>query len=436
MEIEKFIRMFSDSLFKDKGVYFIGSGISVDSKLPNWKTLIQKFAKEIGIDNVEDTDDLPLLAQYYVNDKSKEDLYNAINADFANKKPNKYHDLLKITNVKTIWTTNYDNLLEKTFNKESELKVLDKEVFTFTENKDKVEIIKIHGNIDGNIDDLVITQSDYEDFFIRKPTIVQRLKVDLLQKSFVFMGYNYGDPNIQNILIEVRRLKSTSNKIKHYILLKNKDDQKFKLWCKNLERYNIFPVIFEEYNDLYEILKNLALKSRGKSVFITGSHTTDKVEDLNVLTNFILKNDLILIDGQSEGVMRNVISNFTTHCVTEQIDYQNKIKYFPNPYAANPKFADDSNLLNQLKDFRKPLMKSTQIVIAFDGGMGTCAEINVALEMGCIVIPFFKNKTSETWKLIDNIKDLDSVYKSKVHAGKILMSDLLNLLEKILKHKS
>ncbi|WP_295199533.1 SIR2 family protein [uncultured Chryseobacterium sp.] len=430
MTQDEFIETFSNSLYNSRGVYFIGSGISVPSGLPDWKRLMEKFVKEIGIDKVENTDDLPLLAQYYINEKSKVDLYKAINTDFIKKKPNDYHNLFKITNIKTIWTTNYDDLLEKTFTNNCEVKISDSEVFTFLEDNEKIEIIKVHGSIKHKIKDLVITQSDYEDFFINKPIIVQRLKVDLLQKSFVFMGYNYGDPNIQNILTEVRRLKSDKNKIRHYILLKNKTDQKFNLWCKNLERYNVFPVIYEEHSDLEEIIKKIALRSRGKSIFITGSHTNEKIENLDLLTDFILAKELILIDGQSEGIMRTVLSYFTTHCIKEKIDYQHKIKYFPNPYAANSKFADDSTLLPQLKNFRKPLMKASQIVIAFDGGMGTCAEVKVALEMGCIVIPFFTNKKSKTWKLINEIEGLDHDYKLKLNTGKILMSDLIDLLER------
>lgn len=430
MTQKEFIEDFSNFLFNNKGVYFIGSGLSVPSSLPDWKGLMEKFVKEIGIDEVLDTDDLPLLAQYYSNNKSKKDLYHTINIDFANKKPNHYHEVLKVTNVSTIWTTNYDDLLEKIFNNDVELKISDEDIFTFVQNNDKIEIIKIHGSINHNSEDIVILQSDYEDFFINKPAVVQRLKVDLLQKSFVFMGYNYGDPNIQNILTEVRRLKSVKNKIKHYILLKNKMDQKFKLWCENLERYNIFPVLYEEHNDLEKILKAISLKSRGKSVFITGSHKHDKIEDLNLLTECILTNKLILIDGQSSGVMRTVMSFFTTHCIENKLDYQSKIKYFANPYAANSKFADDSSLLPQLKDFRKPLMKASHVVIAFDGGMGTCAEIELAIEMGCIVIPFFKDQNSNTWNLIDQIEGLDDEYKDKLKLGNVSMLDLIQLLEK------
>ncbi|MBU2060878.1 MAG: SIR2 family protein, partial [Bacteroidetes bacterium] len=347
--------------------------------------------------------------------------------------PNKYHKILKVTNISTIWTTNYDDLLEQTFKNKFELKIADGEIFTFDENNDKVEIIKIHGSIKHSSDDIVITQADYEDFFIKKPTIVQRLKVDLLQKSFVFMGYNYGDPNIQNIITEVRRLKSLKNTIKHYILLKNDTDIKFRFWCENMERYNIFPVLYDEHKDLEKILEVISLKSRGKSVFITGSHTNDNIKDLNLLTDCIIDNKLILVDGQSSGVMRTVMSFFTTYCIDNKIDYQNTIKYFPNPYASNSKFANDLSLIPQLKDFRKPLMKASQIVIAFDGGMGTRAEIEVAIDMGCIVIPFFKDSSLPTWELLDIINVKDDNYDCKLMSGTITMLDLTELLIKKIK---
>lgn len=430
MNIKEFIEEFSTAVYNNRGVYFIGAGISVPSGLPNWKDLVTTFVERIGITEVLDTDDLPLLAQYYINNESKKDLYEEINKTFSNKSINNYHKTFKRTNIQTIWTTNYDDLLEQTFDKSNLVKVKDSDAFLFTEDIDKTEIIKIHGSIGYNEEDLVICQSDYEDFFINKPILVQRLKVELLQKSFTFLGYNYGDPNIQNILTEVRRLKSEQNDVKHYIVLKTNKDKKFDLWCKNLERYNIYPILFKDYDELEDILEKISLKSRGKSIFITGSHACNNIPDLDKLTECILENELIIIDGQSAGTMRSVISNLTTHCIDNKIDYQNKIKYFSNPYAANPSFANDSKFLPELKDFRKPLMKASQVVVAFDGGMGTCAEIEVGLEMGAKIIPFFMNKNDKTWEMISKIPNLDKEYAEKMELGKLKMSDLTLLIKK------
>lgn len=70
-----------------------------------------------------------------------------------------------------------------------------------------VEIIKMHGCISrSDWNEIVITQEDYDDFSINKPAISQRLSEDLINKSFLFIGYSYRDPNIRNIMINARRL--------------------------------------------------------------------------------------------------------------------------------------------------------------------------------------------------------------------------------------
>ncbi|WFB62128.1 SIR2 family protein [Sphingobacterium sp. WM] len=426
----EFIEKFSESLYNEKGVYFIGSGLSVPSSLPDWSQLIKEFVKRIGIQEIFESDDLPLLAQYYVNKNSKKKLFKKLNDDFSGKIINEYHQILNKTPLTSIWTTNYDDLLEKAFDKESVLKVKDSEAFNYDVQKNYIEIIKVHGSINGDINDFVITQSDYEDFFVNKPALVQRLKVELLQKMFVFIGYNYGDPNIQNILIEVRRLKSDFNSIKHYILLKEKKkDKKFQLWCQNLERYNIYPVLFDEYRDLRVILKKISLKARGKSVFVTGSHLNNDSENLDSLSRYFIENEIILVNGQSQGIMESVFRSFTTLCTKENIDYKSRLKLFANPYAANPRFADDLNLLTNLKEFRTPLMKATRVVIAFDGRNGTCAELDVAIEKGCEIIPYFKDEEFQTWQYLDKIDGLSNDYKEKIQGKSLTIFDLIIELE-------
>lgn len=427
---ENFIEEFSESLYNNKGVYFIGSGISQGSDLPDWKNLIIQFVKDIGIDNVDDNDDLPLLGQYYINNHSKDLLFKKIKEDFSNKEINHYHQILNKTNLRSIWTTNYDDLLEKTFPDNYAVKVRECEAFNFGDSTEEVEIIKIHGSICGEIEDLVIAQADYEDFFINKPALVQRLKVELLQNMFVFIGYNYGDPNIQNLLIEVRRLRSTEYKLKHYILLKDKPgDIKFKLWCENLERYNIYPVLYETHEKLPEILTKISLKARGKSVFVTGSHIAGNEDGFRELSDLFIEKDIILINGQSQGVMEKVFTSFTTLCTKQKIDYRSKIKLFANPYAANPTYADNIDLLPNLKEFRKPLMKATRVVVAFDGSMGTCAELDVAMEMGCVIIPYFKEKSLKTWEYLEKIHYSNPEYLEKIKSKTVKISDLIEELK-------
>ncbi len=438
-EVKLFLDEYSREIFLGKAAYFIGSGISVDSRIPDWSGLLKPFAQAIGISEL-DGKDLPLIAQYIVNEGSanRGPFINKVASKLKKKfAPNNYHRIISKTKVSTIWTTNYDNLLEQSFSGQTiDLKVNDDSIGQYDEGFD-VEIIKMHGCVHHDPNKMVITQSDYEDFFINRPAISQRLRVDLLQKSFLFLGYSYRDPNIQNIITEARRLSGNFAR-QHYLITKVKKEREFELWCKNLERYGIKVLKIDDFVELENILDTLSLKSRGKSVFITGSHREDANVDVNELCKFLAgQHDVILNDGQSTGVMAIARQVYIESILEENMDIQDRIRFFPNPYAANPSFANNPMLLPQLKEWRSSLLRSTHVLVAFDGGMGTESEIQVALEMGCIIIPFFKNCQSLTWKLLDNnsltsrLNGIDDTYLAKVSGSLVTETDLIALLTKI-----
>jgi hypothetical protein len=76
-------------------------------------------------------------------------------------------------------------------------------------------------------------------------------------------------------------------------------------------------------------------------------------------------------------------------------------------------------------------------VIAFDGQMGTQAEIELALESGCIVVPYFKDKSKVVWNLLNHIqlneriKTFDAGYIQKVVDGAVAISDVISLIKEI-----
>lgn len=53
-EIIGFVEDFSKELVSGNAAYFVGAGISVDSKLPDWGGLIQPFTEKIGITNLKE----------------------------------------------------------------------------------------------------------------------------------------------------------------------------------------------------------------------------------------------------------------------------------------------------------------------------------------------------------------------------------------------
>lgn len=116
--------------------------------------------------------------------------------------------MLARTNVKCLWTTNYDTLLEQAFRAHFKVTVrASDESISRGGRVPDIEVIKMHGCIEhSGAKDLVVTQEDYDDFFENRPATAHRLRQDLIDRQFLFLGYSYADSNIRNIVVEARRL--------------------------------------------------------------------------------------------------------------------------------------------------------------------------------------------------------------------------------------
>lgn len=456
MEKEIVIERVAEALKDDCGAFFIGSGISYESTGVDWFKLLEPLTSELGIKINNESDDLPLIAQYIVNQYAgnKGPLINQISKAFNKKfSVNRYHKALATTKISSIWTTNYDMLLESAFSEFLiDVKVNEDSISRNVINSE-IEIIKMHGCISkSHHKEIIITAEDYEDFLVNKPAISQRLCNDLLKKSFLFIGYSYRDPNIRNIMVTARRLCNNSTK-EHFLILKRDDDKdhekskeknrRQELWCQDLKRLGISTLFIDSYDELEEILVAISQRSRGKTVYVTGSHKGGS-EVAHQLGRMLSKeDDVVLISGQSSGVGSDIVSSFMEQCILDKEDINGRIKIFPNPYAANAKYSDDLSLLPELKKYRTNLLNSTQVAVIFNGGKGTEAEVEVAINRNCSIIPVIVNandRDSEVMKkilkenfIMDKIKATDSEYYSKLLNGVVTVEDVHRCLMKMLK---
>jgi hypothetical protein len=310
--------------------------------------------------------------------------------------------------VSTIWTTNYDTFLERAFGEFStDVKVSDKDI-TRKVSEYQVEIIKMHGCIDNSThEEIVITQEDYEDFFINRPATTVRLKNDLLRKTFLFIGYSYRDPDLNNIMVEARRLSGKATQ-QHFMILKKETNppkrQRQDLWCNNLKRVGLSCVLIDQWRELEGILSLIGQKSRGKTVYTVGSlETRESIFAKELGKELASLKDLILISGQAAGISNNVVCAFTEECINNKVDMNTRLRIFPNPYAADPGISDSYMLLPLLKKWRSRLLSSTQIVIVFDGETVTKAELEVARTLNCKIIPVFPVETNKDSDLVNEL---------------------------------
>ena len=441
MKKERFIEEVSKKILAEKCDLFVGSGISSESGMPSWEELLSPLAEGMGISLTKE-DDLPMIAQYIVNNNSgnKNIIYNRIIECYGKGYAvNKYHNAISNMSVNTVWTTNYDELLEKCFVMRKPKVVRSNEDLSKPALKREFEIIKLHGCIKGKLEDIVLTQQEYDEYLFNKVAIAQRLRDSFIQKSFLFIGYGYRDPYIRNIMIESTK-QSNKYSQDHYIILfkiSRKPDEfekefeqrkiRFDLWIKELNRIGIRELVVNDSDELEEVLRNIAVKSRGKSVFVSGSHENDETGIYGEYGKRLAKlNDVVVINGQNQGIGIKVVNGFMETAVNSKKELADIIKFFPNPYAANPDYSNKESLLPQLKSARTALFVSTQLFVVFAGGMGTEAEFEVAKEKGCSILIAIANEKDFENPLIKKLlkDDYCSVsmkkvpeYNEKISAG-------------------
>src|SRR5881394_3814948 len=111
---EQFLNEYSRALDDGNAAIFAGAGLSVGSGLVDWRGLLRDIANGLSLD-VDEEADLIALAQYeYNNSGTRHRLNTAIIDEFKNRAElSENHKWIAQLPVEIVWTTNYDQLIEK-----------------------------------------------------------------------------------------------------------------------------------------------------------------------------------------------------------------------------------------------------------------------------------------------------------------------------------
>jgi len=384
----------SAALFKGSGALFVGAGFSIEADTPGWGNLLGERVQRLGV-SPADVPDWPLMAQFLINDNrgNRDELLNFICGRLQGEESgSRYHDALARMNLSTIWTTNWDRQIEVRLERAEipiEVQRADDETSAHSASG-AVQVMKMHGCITAP-KSMVVTRSDYEDYLTTHPGMVRRLELDLSTRTMLFAGYGLEDPDLQNALVQARRITRARQ---HYIVLKKEagDPATLKwqsLWIEDLKRLGIRSLLIDDYDGLASILDEIALRSRGATVFVTGSHErTEAPLALELGRLLATESDVTLMDGQqSGGIGYFVRSAFMAAAAQTRADIASRVRMYANPYHGETALENDRMMLPVLRKWRRPLLRATSVIVAFDGGMGSREEIELARELGCVIVP-------------------------------------------------
>jgi hypothetical protein len=304
---------------KGRLIIFVGSGISIDSKLPDWDGLLLEFiemAESLNIPSAQHKAELKKLiedskgrlitkskegkeaekkdpdSQIKIATVIKRKLIEAIppeskvaNAKYKNwlnnlflsAEPNsKHYDIVK-ANYPYILTTNYDLLLETAAENIGALDIASNS-FIYKEETEivssiyqkKPAIIHIHGAVGQNlgVEEIIFTKEDYNKIIRKKfEGFSFALRMLFTSYSTLFVGYGASDPHLEDIAEELAEYyppNADANKYpmpKAYLVTKeDKADSVLEKW-KDRMRTDVLTIKdYSEYDHLLEKLKKCSTR--------------------------------------------------------------------------------------------------------------------------------------------------------------------------------
>ena len=188
-------------------VIFVGAGVSANSGVPTWSTLMKEMKNELGLD--DETDDLKI-AQLYKDARGEKEYLDKIKETLKHNMvaPNAIHKCILNLNPCHIITTNYDNLIEQEI--ESEFK----QFAVVREDKDipnmlyPNSLIKMHGDFETN--NIVLSELDYYNYQKNFPLIRSFVMSLFASKLVVFVGFSFADLNLKMLLNDLHSVLNDS----------------------------------------------------------------------------------------------------------------------------------------------------------------------------------------------------------------------------------
>lgn len=232
-----------ESLRRDPNevVLFIGAGFSMNAGLPGWVDLVRPLADRIGYHmpaNAGDVSADHLLSgtQYFVNQEGYHALirYLKENLTIPGNSLSKAHALLSRLPVRLIFTTNYDELIERAYEAAGQpVNVLVGEKTLSFWDPQVVQVVKLCGDM-RHLHDLVITKSAFNTFVESHREILQSLRQALITKTVLFLGYSMLDPFLNQIWDSIRLSFGNAQRQGYIVLLEANNLERKDLELRNI----------------------------------------------------------------------------------------------------------------------------------------------------------------------------------------------------------
>jgi hypothetical protein len=197
-------------------VLLFGAGSSIPSGAPSVQRLQKHFETVFGVSS----SDYSLAEQTGIIEQTTRDrrrLIEELQSQFRGVKPTGAILNLPLYDWKSIYTTNYDEIIEQAYARRSRpLKAYSTNFdFTLKEEPDQTECFKLHGTISkdislGDRSRIIITEADYDATDEYRDQLFDRLKADIGASQLIIIGHSLADNDVRLIVNRALSLRAKS----------------------------------------------------------------------------------------------------------------------------------------------------------------------------------------------------------------------------------
>jgi hypothetical protein len=193
-----------ESIRSEDVVLWLGAGFSRYAGYPTGNELANKMFERLPeayqVNKLRDN--LQEVSQAFESLNKRQGLLDFIQKCFPNSSlENKHHAaLVRIPQLKTIVTTNFDSLIEDAYGNFGQVIMTDQQATNI--ERTKTQILKIHGDFVFH-EKLIITKKDYVKFLHKNDkNLWNLLRERITTKVQLFLGYGFDDPNVEFLFEE------------------------------------------------------------------------------------------------------------------------------------------------------------------------------------------------------------------------------------------
>jgi len=210
---------------------------------------------------------------------------------------------LPLYNWKNIYTTNYDKLIEQSYDKKEKPLSIITSNYDFREQRypEATKLYKLHGCIDKDISDgnqsrIIISESDYDNTSEYREALWDAFKYDLNGGNVVIIGYSLADEHIKDLVsraISINNKSNTPGSIN--LVLYSKDEGRAALF----ERRGV-KVAFGSVDDFF-----IELQMKNTPNSLVYKSTGDPLDNQSILQPVTLK-----VEDELRNIDKNVSAMF------------------------------------------------------------------------------------------------------------------------------